>query len=58
MATSEMKCPGCGATMNHHADKFVYATSDIDSDGPFSGSVEEFYQCPGCGAAASRPESR
>jgi len=54
MAT-EMKCPDCGATMNHHADKLLYESAFAEPDVPFSGLIEEFYQCPRCGAGASRP---
>lgn len=41
-----MKCPGCGGLMNHHADKIMYTEGGE--------TLEEFYQCPGCGTAASR----
>ena len=54
---NKMRCPGCGAEMNHHGDKLVYAA---DADGHrnidlgLGESVEEFHSCPKCGAAASR----
>ncbi len=41
-----IKCPECDAAMNHHADKVIYSDSGE--------RVEEFHQCPACGAAASR----
>jgi len=56
MARSYMKCPHCGATMNHHADKLISESAPTKPGILFSGSIEEFYQCPACGAAASRPE--
>jgi ribosomal protein S27AE len=46
----KMKCPGCGASMNHHADKLVYG--DAADEG---GAVVEAHACPGCGLSASRP---
>lgn len=46
-----MKCPNCGHTMNHHADKLLL--DGIDNDGADSQLVEA-YSCPHCGANASR----
>jgi ribosomal protein S27AE len=57
MAKSEMKCPECGATMNHHADKLIYESDSAEPGVLFSGLIEEFYRCPRCGAGASRLES-
>ena len=54
MATSEMKCPHCGAGMNHHADKLIYESELAEPGAPFAGLIEQFYQCPRCGAGASR----
>ncbi len=48
--TDPMRCPECGATMNHHADKIIYVDSGEQ--------VEEFHQCPACGAVASRAAER
>jgi rubrerythrin len=48
--SSPMKCPACGATMNHHADKLIYTDAGEH--------VEEFHQCPECGATASRTADR
>lgn len=39
-------CPSCGAVMNHHADKITY-TDDGEQ-------LNEFHQCPSCGASALR----
>ena len=57
IANNKMRCPRCGAEMNHHGDKLVYAAdvaggSKIDLG--LGGFVEEFHSCPKCGAAASR----
>jgi ribosomal protein S27AE len=54
MAENRMRCTQCGELMNHHADKIICDSPEISS--PFFGLVEELHQCPGCGAAASRPE--
>jgi NAD(P)H-dependent FMN reductase len=43
---SAMTCQDCDAKMNHHADKLLY--TDVGDQ------MEECYQCPNCGAAASR----
>jgi ribosomal protein S27AE len=56
MARSDMKCPECGATMNHHGDKLIYESASTEPGVLLSGSIEEFYQCPNCGAGTSRPE--
>ncbi|MDT7543450.1 MAG: hypothetical protein QOE33_3354 [Acidobacteriota bacterium] len=52
-----MKCPDCGAEMNHHADKVDYnAAIDrpelIDPD--FGGVVEEAHTCSACGRTEMR----
>jgi hypothetical protein len=39
--------------MNHHADKLTY-TSDL-APGGTGEIIEEFHQCPVCGAVVSRP---
>ena len=45
-----MRCPRCGAAMNHHADKPHPGTEDTATgDG-----IEALYACPACGEAASR----
>jgi predicted RNA-binding Zn-ribbon protein involved in translation (DUF1610 family) len=55
--SGKMICPNCGAKMNHHGDKLVYAadsekTARLDEN-PV-GFLEEFHSCPQCGSAASR----
>jgi predicted RNA-binding Zn-ribbon protein involved in translation (DUF1610 family) len=50
--TDKMKCPNCGAEMNHHADKLVY---DEDATGAGAGDhILEAYACPACGHSATR----
>ena len=43
-------CARCGHVMNHHANKLVYA---FDSEA-VSEVMEEYYQCPNCGASLER----
>jgi ribosomal protein S27AE len=51
----KMKCPRCGADMNHHADKMLPSEStEADLDTVFGAGVVEIHSCPACGAAASR----
>lgn len=53
--TDLMKCPDCGAEMNHHADKLDYgAASDEASDTDEGGVVIEAHTCPGCGRTTTR----
>ncbi len=56
MSISEkMKCPRCGADMNHHADKVLRSEgAEAAPDPLFGASVVELHSCPACGAAASR----
>ncbi|HZQ69175.1 MAG TPA: hypothetical protein VFA68_11705 [Terriglobales bacterium] len=51
----KMKCPHCGAEMNHHADKILRAESAATPlDSIFGGVVLELHSCPGCGASGAR----
>jgi ribosomal protein S27AE len=51
----KMKCPDCGAEMNHHADKIVYdAAPDDDAYADEEGVILEAHTCPGCGRSATR----
>ena len=53
--TDKMKCPDCGAEMNHHADKLDYgAAADGAPDADGDGVVFEAHTCPGCGRSATR----
>jgi ribosomal protein S27AE len=47
--TGKMKCPDCGAEMNHHADKLVREGADDEGE-----VMLEAHACPGCGRAATR----
>jgi predicted RNA-binding Zn-ribbon protein involved in translation (DUF1610 family) len=47
----KMKCPHCGAEMNHHADKLVY---DDATDEGERGFILEAHACPACGHSATR----
>jgi len=49
-----MKCPRCGAEMNHHADKLLASDSELSSKGALAGRVMELHSCPACGSSASR----
>jgi ribosomal protein S27AE len=51
--TDKMKCPDCGAEMNHHADKLVYdaAPGEETDEG---GRILESHTCPNCGHSATR----
>jgi predicted RNA-binding Zn-ribbon protein involved in translation (DUF1610 family) len=54
---TKMKCPGCGAEMNRHAEKIDYKDSLNDpasADPTLGGTIEEFHTCPKCGSSASR----
>jgi predicted RNA-binding Zn-ribbon protein involved in translation (DUF1610 family) len=51
----KMRCPDCGAEMNHHADKLVYdAAPDGGEDADEGGRILEAHACPGCGRNAAR----
>ena len=49
--TDKMKCPDCGAEMNHHADKLVY---DDATDACEDGRILEAHACHVCGRSATR----
>jgi ribosomal protein S27AE len=49
---SSIACPGCGAVMNHHADKLV-ETAESPTRG-FAGMVLEIHTCPECGKVEAR----
>jgi NAD(P)H-dependent FMN reductase/ribosomal protein S27AE len=57
---SPMRCPKCGAEMNHHAEKVLQAADPAEEwsvDPALGGVVEEMHSCPACGANASRRAS-
>jgi predicted RNA-binding Zn-ribbon protein involved in translation (DUF1610 family) len=51
--TDKMRCPECGAEMNHHADKLDYGAADDDEAA--SAAVIEAHTCPDCGRTETRP---
>ena len=53
--TEKMKCPECGAEMNHHADKLDYGAAPDDGTDADGGVVVEAHTCPDCGCSAARP---
>ena len=63
MATAtRMRCPKCGAEMNHHANKVDYSAGAADPsavDPDFYGVLQQVHQCPNCGNIEMRraPES-
>jgi ribosomal protein S27AE len=53
--TEKMKCPECGAEMNHHADKLDYGAGPDGETEAEGGVVVEAHTCPDCGCSATRP---
>ena len=52
---NKMKCPDCGAEMNHHADKLVQdAARDDANESDEGGRILEAHTCPACGHCATR----
>jgi ribosomal protein S27AE len=46
----KLKCPRCGAEMNHHAMKVEYGIDDSENPDPvFGGVLKEAHYCPHCG---------
>jgi hypothetical protein len=46
-----LKCPKCGAEMNHHADKLVAPTDGVEPSGidlVLGGVIQETHACPAC----------
>ena len=52
--TDVLKCPDCGAEMNHHADKLDYGAAADESPETGEGVVIEAHTCPACGRTATR----
>lgn len=50
----KIKCPRCGAEMNHHADKLLASDSELSSKSELRSTVMEMHSCPACGSSASR----
>ena len=57
MEKTRLRCPECGAEMNHHADKVDYPAG-LDQpeavDPALGGVLQEVHGCPGCGNVALR----
>ena len=54
--SDRMKCPECGAEMNHHADKIDYGASpETGAEADGGGVLIEAHTCPECGCSAARP---
>lgn len=54
---ARMRCPGCGAEMNPHAEKPIVPPPDAEDrpvDWLAGGIIEEVHQCPACGHLESR----
>ena len=50
--TARMRCPACGAEMNHHADKLVDPVDSREAaeiDPALGGLLQETHGCPACG---------
>ena len=59
MATS-MRCPRCGAEMNHQADKLVHPVTQEEAariTPALDGIIEQVFACPNCGRIESRRET-
>ena len=54
----KLKCPKCGAEMNHHAMKVDYGSNDLETGDPvFGGVLKEAHSCPHCGHTELRTAS-
>jgi exosome complex RNA-binding protein Csl4 len=57
LTTLGLRCPKCGAEMNHQANKLVQPVSEEDVAAlteAFDGVIEEVFACPTCGWIESR----
>ena len=52
--SEKVKCPRCGAEMNHHADKLLASDSESGSKTVLGGALIQLHSCPACGSSASR----
>ena len=55
----KLRCPGCGAEMNRHAEKIDSSRSVAEGYGnpAFEGVLVEFHTCPACGYVEERTAS-
>jgi predicted RNA-binding Zn-ribbon protein involved in translation (DUF1610 family) len=58
--TETMRCPRCGAEMNHQANKLVDPTTreEADASDALGGVLIAVFACPRCGYVASRRDER
>jgi predicted RNA-binding Zn-ribbon protein involved in translation (DUF1610 family) len=54
-AGSKVRCPACGAEMNHHADKLVQ-TAEPATGAPAE-AVLAVHTCPKCGKVEARQQA-
>jgi predicted RNA-binding Zn-ribbon protein involved in translation (DUF1610 family) len=54
--TETMRCPRCGAEMNHQANKLVEPVTgeEAEARGTLGGILLAVFACPNCGYVASR----
>jgi len=54
--TETMRCPRCGAEMNHQANKLVEPVTREEAQASFAsgGILVLVFACPNCGFVASR----
>jgi ribosomal protein S27AE len=52
----KLTCAGCGAEMNHHADKLDYGVvpGEASDSADEAGVLIEAHTCPDCGHTATR----
>ena len=55
---TRLRCPDCGAAMNHHADKLDQSPTGGARDPDLDGVLVEFHTCPACGFVLERPADR
>lgn len=54
--TETMRCPRCGAEMNHQANKLVEPVTrdEVEASAALGGILLAVFACPNCGYVASR----
>jgi predicted RNA-binding Zn-ribbon protein involved in translation (DUF1610 family) len=54
--TETMRCPRCGAEMNHQANKLVEPVTrdEVEASAALGGILLVVFACPNCGYVASR----
>ena len=58
--SATMRCPRCGAEMNHQANKLVEPTTreEAEASAALGGTLVLVFACPNCGYIASRRAER